>query len=126
MILLPEIQEVNDLPSDTGSPRAVLEKHKDFAGVAGLDFSAIDESEERHGVAWTSKQGFFHPDNIAERAKWVRRWLRDREEQEIVGEWQSDRRNETRKANSLLQQQSSLMEMFSSVSPMASLEFRST
>ncbi|ORY73620.1 phosphoglycerate mutase-like protein [Leucosporidium creatinivorum] len=84
VILLPEIQEINDLPSDTGSPRAVLEQHKDFAGVPGLDFSVIDESEERHGVAWTSKQGFFHPDNIPERAKWVRRWLRDREEQEIV------------------------------------------
>ncbi|ORY73621.1 histidine phosphatase superfamily [Leucosporidium creatinivorum] len=83
VVLLPELQEVNHLPCDTGSSRAFLEEHDEFV-KAGLDFSQIDESEKRHGVGWTSKMGFFDAENVIERAKWVRRWLRERKEEKIV------------------------------------------
>jgi hypothetical protein len=84
IILLPELQEVNDLPCDTGSSRQVLESDPEFAG---LDFGALDEAERRHdGVSWTSKKGLWNPDRVEERAKWVRRYLRDMKEDTIVGE----------------------------------------
>lgn len=88
-MLLPELQEVNHHPCDTGSSRAFLEEHDEFV-KAKLDFSQIDESEQRWGVEWTSKTGFFDADNVVERAKWVRRWLRERKENEIVGEWSAE------------------------------------
>lgn len=86
IVLLPELQEVNDLPCDTGSSREFLEQQEEFAD---LDFSTLDASEKEHGVKWTSKQGFFAPENVIERGRWVRRWLRSRPEQHIVGESQS-------------------------------------
>jgi hypothetical protein len=92
VILLPELQEVNHLPCDTGSSRAFLEEHDEFV-KAGLDFSQIGESEKRHGVEWTSKTGFFDAQNVVERAKWVRRWLRERKEEKIVGQSSPNRRD---------------------------------
>ncbi|SCV74716.1 BQ2448_7745 [Microbotryum intermedium] len=84
VILLPELQEVCDLLCDTGSERAELEADERFAH---LDFSRLDSAPAEHGEkehAWNSKQGFWSPERVKERGKWVRRWLRDRPEQEII------------------------------------------
>ncbi|BGP35702.1 hypothetical protein JCM10296v2_007554 [Rhodotorula toruloides] len=82
VILLPELQEVNDLPCDTGSDRSFLESDPEFAN---LDFTPLSDSPAHHGGArWTSKQGFFAPENVEERARWVRKWLRERKEKKIV------------------------------------------
>ncbi|RPD62147.1 phosphoglycerate mutase-like protein [Lentinus tigrinus ALCF2SS1-7] len=76
IIILPQLQEVNNLPCDTGSAREVLEADPEFAG---LDFSALTPD-------WTSKAGFYAAteEAIAARARWARRWLRARPEQHIV------------------------------------------
>lgn len=42
-----------------------------------MDFSSIPSD-------WTSKKGIYDPDNVVERARQVRRWLRERPEDEIV------------------------------------------
>lgn len=83
IILLPELQEITNLPCDTGLERHELEADQE---LAGLDFSVLDETVERHGVLWTSKQGFFDAANVAKRAIWVKKWLRARPEEVIVGE----------------------------------------
>lgn len=44
-----------------------------------LDFSGLSDD-------YASKQGIFDPDRAAERAEMVRKWLRERPEQEIVCE----------------------------------------
>ncbi|EJF63136.1 phosphoglycerate mutase-like protein [Dichomitus squalens LYAD-421 SS1] len=76
VIVLPQLQEVNNLPCDTGSAREALEADPEFAG---LDFSTLTPD-------WTSKAGFYAATEqaIAARARWVRRWLRSRPEQRIV------------------------------------------
>ncbi|POY73120.1 hypothetical protein BMF94_3813 [Rhodotorula taiwanensis] len=78
MILLPELQEVNDLPCDTGSARKDLESNPEFAS---LDFSPLEPSplpsHWSSAPTWTSKRGLFDPNRCQERARWVRRWLRD-------------------------------------------------
>jgi len=75
-IILPQLQECNDLPCDTGSPREALEADPEFAG---LDFSNLSPD-------WTSKEGFYAPTvpALQARARWNRRWLRSRPEKEIV------------------------------------------
>ena len=55
-------------------PREVLEADPEFAG---LDFSGLEPD-------WISKKGIYDPDNVAERAKGVRKWLRARPEKRIV------------------------------------------
>jgi len=76
VIVLPQLQECNDLPCDTGSPREVLEADPEYAG---LDFSELTPD-------WTSKQGFYActVPALQARARWIRRWLRSRPEREIV------------------------------------------
>jgi len=74
IIVLSRLQEVNNLPCDTGSDRAVLEKVKEFEGI---DFSSLEDD-------WNGKQGEFAPANVQARAKWVRKWLRSRPERNIV------------------------------------------
>ncbi|GAA6015910.1 hypothetical protein JCM10207_006803 [Rhodosporidiobolus poonsookiae] len=81
VIIMPELQEVNDLPCDTGSPESALTSNPEFSG---LDFAPLARSKEVHGVEWTSKQGIYDPERVEERAAWVRRWLRDRPEKKIV------------------------------------------
>ncbi|BGP54631.1 hypothetical protein JCM8202v2_002218 [Rhodotorula sphaerocarpa] len=88
MLLVPELQEVNDLPCDTGSSRSELEANPEFAD---LDFSPLDPSPlPAHWLSapsWTSKEGLFDPERCTDRARWVRRWLRDEtaaEERRIV------------------------------------------
>lgn len=76
VICLPQAQECNDFPCDCGSPREQLEKDPEFAG---LDLSRLSPD-------WTSKQGFWAPDaeSIANRARWVRHFLREMPEKNIV------------------------------------------
>ncbi|RYP13931.1 hypothetical protein DL767_010523 [Monosporascus sp. MG133] len=76
LVCLPQAQECNDLPCDTGSDRATLEADPEFAGI---DFAGLPDD-------WTSKRGFWAAEAgaLAARAAWVRRWLRDRPEKTIV------------------------------------------
>ncbi|KAI0079362.1 phosphoglycerate mutase-like protein [Panus rudis PR-1116 ss-1] len=76
VVILPQLQECNELPCDTGSPREVLEADPEYAG---LDFSNLTPD-------WTSKQGFYacDEDTLKARARWNRQWLRARPEKEIV------------------------------------------
>ena len=76
VICLPEAQECNDFACDTGSSRDVLSQNPAFAG---LDFSRLTPD-------WTSKMDFWSPDalSIANRARVVRQFLRDRPEKDIV------------------------------------------
>ncbi|KAF8314942.1 phosphoglycerate mutase-like protein [Clavulina sp. PMI_390] len=74
IIALSRLQEVASLPCDTGRDKAELEKDPEFVGI---DFSSLEDD-------WNSKQGDFDPENVLERAKWVRKWLRARPEKEIV------------------------------------------
>lgn len=76
IIVLPEAQECCDFPCDTGSPKELLEVDPDFKG---LNFSRLTAD-------WTSKKGFWAPDDasLANRAMFVRQYLRDRPEKDIV------------------------------------------
>ncbi|KAI0773660.1 phosphoglycerate mutase-like protein [Fomes fomentarius] len=76
IIVLPQLQEVNDLPCDTGSAREDLAADPEYAG---LDFSALTPD-------WTSKAGVYAASDAAirARARWLRRWLRARPEQHIA------------------------------------------
>ncbi|RYP51655.1 hypothetical protein DL768_003053 [Monosporascus sp. mg162] len=76
LVCVPQAQECNDLPCDTGSDRAALEADPEFAGI---DFGGLPDD-------WTSKRGFWAAEAgaLAARAAWVRRWLRDRPEKTIV------------------------------------------
>ncbi|CCF49364.1 hypothetical protein NDA11_004457 [Ustilago hordei] len=76
VVLLPQLQECNDFPCDTGSPREVLERDPE---LQGFDLSPLTPD-------WTSKQGFYAADEetLNKRAQWVRQYLRSRPEQDIV------------------------------------------
>ncbi|KAK4496878.1 hypothetical protein PRZ48_011327 [Zasmidium cellare] len=74
VICLPEAQECNDFPCDTGSPKEALEANPE---LAGFDFSRLKPE-------WTSKKGFWAPESKTERARWVRQFLRERPEKNIV------------------------------------------
>ncbi|RYO92414.1 hypothetical protein DL766_000384 [Monosporascus sp. MC13-8B] len=76
LVCVPQAQECNDLPCDTGSARSALEADPEFAGI---DFAGLPDD-------WTSKRGFWAAEAgaLAARAAWVRRWLRDRPEKTIV------------------------------------------
>ncbi|WWC61927.1 uncharacterized protein I303_104513 [Kwoniella dejecticola CBS 10117] len=77
VILLELLREVDDWPCNTPLyPVSVLKASND--GIfASLDFSTLSED-------YASQTGILDPVNAAERAKQVRRWLRDRPEKEIV------------------------------------------
>lgn len=77
-ILLDILQEVNNVPCDTPLyPLDELKNSKD--GIfKHLDFSTLSEG-------YASKEGIFDPENVAQRAREVRRWLKNREEDIIVG-----------------------------------------
>lgn len=76
VVLLPQAQECNALPCDTGSPRESLAADPEFA-VFNLDPLTPE---------WTSKQGFWAPSEEAlfRRARSVRQFLRGRPERNIV------------------------------------------
>ena len=75
VIALPERQEVGNHPWSTGRDRWELEKVPDFKDV---DFTSL-------GDDWNNKEGFFAPGNVLQRARHVRKWLRNRPEENIVG-----------------------------------------
>ncbi|WVQ79970.1 hypothetical protein IAT38_002071 [Cryptococcus sp. DSM 104549] len=77
VILLDLLQEVGPYPCDTPThPISKLRESND--GIfSSLDFSTLSDD-------YASKKGIYHPDRGTERAKAVRRWLRDRPEGEIV------------------------------------------
>jgi broad specificity phosphatase PhoE len=76
VICLPQAQECNDFPCDTGSSRETLEADPE---LAGFNFELLTPD-------WTSKKGFWAPDDavLANRARSVRQFLRDRPEKNIV------------------------------------------
>lgn len=76
VLCLPQLQECNDVPCDTGSHRSVLEAQEAFAKF-NLEHLTPD---------WTSKQGFYAADSasLEKRAQWVRQFLRERPEQHIA------------------------------------------
>lgn len=74
VLCLPEAQECNALPCDTGSPKETLSTNPEFA-----DFDLSRLTPE-----WTSKTGFWAPEAKLARGRWVRQFLRDRPEKNIV------------------------------------------
>ncbi|KAI0152548.1 phosphoglycerate mutase-like protein [Hypoxylon sp. NC0597] len=76
VVLLPQAQECSNLPCDTGSAREVLERDPEFAV---FDLTPLTPD-------WNSKKGFWAPTDEAlyNRARWVRKFLRDRPERNIV------------------------------------------
>ncbi|KAK4684928.1 hypothetical protein P7C73_g5236, partial [Tremellales sp. Uapishka_1] len=79
VVLLDTLQEVGPYPCDTPTyPVSALEaSNGGMFAKAGLDFSALSPD-------YASKKGIYDPSHAAERAKGVRKWLRAREENEIV------------------------------------------
>ncbi|ELU37266.1 histidine phosphatase superfamily domain-containing protein [Rhizoctonia solani AG-1 IA] len=78
VILMPQLQETHDFPCDTGSDRDVLEQIEEFKD-RGFDWSVLPDD-------WNKNQGFYAPtpEALADRAKWVRRFVRDRPETNIL------------------------------------------
>jgi len=76
-VILDILQEVEANPCDT--PTHPVEKLSAANGgiFSSLDFSTLSPD-------YASKEGIFHPSAARERAKQVRRWLRERPEREIV------------------------------------------
>ncbi|KAJ3989543.1 histidine phosphatase superfamily [Lentinula detonsa] len=95
IIVLSRLQEVNDIPCDTGSSRDELKQNDEFRGI---DFESLEDDWNFKKGEWcihsctqtllntTLVTGDFAPRSVAvrARARWVRRWLRDRPEQNIV------------------------------------------
>ncbi|KAF8246744.1 phosphoglycerate mutase-like protein, partial [Wilcoxina mikolae CBS 423.85] len=84
VLALPELQETSDLPCDTGSDAGILAadpmlKTTSAGGKVNIDFSGLEEG-------WTSKMGKWASgvEALKERAVWVRRWLKGREEDHVV------------------------------------------
>lgn len=75
IVLLPYAQEATDLPSDTGSDRAVIEER--FGKL--VDASLVEEG-------WNSNTGIYAPtpQALKERAAKLKAWLRARPEKEVV------------------------------------------
>jgi len=80
VIGLPELQETSDLPCDTGSD--VAEVEREFNGKP-VDLSELQGSR---GATWNSKKGEWAPqtDAIQGRAAKARQWLLNRPEKDIV------------------------------------------
>lgn len=76
VLCIPQAQECNDFPCDTGSSREELEKDPEFAD---FDLSRLTPD-------WTSKEGFYSADRqvLMKRAHWVRKFLLERPEKVIV------------------------------------------
>ncbi|KAK8864646.1 hypothetical protein IAR55_001896 [Kwoniella newhampshirensis] len=77
VILLDTLQEVGPYPCDTPtSPISALSSSNN--GIfSSLDFSTLSPT-------YASKKGIYAPERGSERARLVRKWLRDRDEGEIV------------------------------------------
>jgi broad specificity phosphatase PhoE len=75
IVLLPYAQEATDLPSDTGSDRAIIEHQ--FGKL--VDATLVEEG-------WNSNKGIYAPTAKAlkERANKLRSWLQARPEKEVA------------------------------------------
>ncbi|PLB41382.1 uncharacterized protein BDW47DRAFT_100038 [Aspergillus candidus] len=78
LILIPDAQETSDVPCDTGSSPAELQREVEEKGLP-VDVGLVEEG-------WNVKAGRYAPtsDAIQERARAARRWLKARPEKEIV------------------------------------------
>jgi hypothetical protein len=78
VVVLDILQEVNGFPCDipTYPPSAIASSLGGI--VSDLDFSGLSEG-------YASKKGIFDPENVEQRAAAVRKWLLEREEDEIIG-----------------------------------------
>ncbi|QRW12794.1 histidine phosphatase family containing protein [Ceratobasidium sp. AG-Ba] len=82
VLLVPQLQEINDVACDRGSDRAILESTPEYTSdlkhIGQLDFSPLTED-------WNKKQGIYaaNLDALWARAQWVRRMIRDREERPL-------------------------------------------
>ncbi|KAL9104246.1 MAG: hypothetical protein Q9163_000794 [Psora crenata] len=76
VIALPELQEIGDVPCDTGTDIPVLKEE--------MEGKPIDLSRLMDG--WNTKSGKWSPtdDAVAERARVARRWLKARPEKHII------------------------------------------
>ncbi|KDE09875.1 hypothetical protein MVLG_00273 [Microbotryum lychnidis-dioicae p1A1 Lamole] len=76
LIILPQVQECGDQPCDTGGELSRVQ--------AMFPHEWLDWSECTEG--WNSNQGFYQAteEKQMERAKWVRRWIRSRTEDNVV------------------------------------------
>jgi len=76
VVCIPQAQECNSHPCDTGSSAEELVA---VPAYAEFDYSRLTPD-------WTSKQGFWasDPDSLSKRAQWVRQFLRERPEKDIV------------------------------------------
>lgn len=81
-VILDILQEVNRHACDTPTyPPEAIQNDKDLGELfKDLDFSGLDEG-------YASKEGIFAPERVKERAARVRKWLYERPEEEIVGEY---------------------------------------
>lgn len=80
VIVLPELQETSDLPCDTGSD--VAEVEREFAGKP-VDLATLHTPQ---GATWNNNKGKYAPqaDAIQGRAREARQWLMNRPEKDIV------------------------------------------
>lgn len=63
-----------------------LEVYKGLPEYAGLDLSRLVPKSDKIEDDWTKKRGFWASDekSLQNRARWVRRWVREQPEREIV------------------------------------------
>ncbi|EED23120.1 conserved hypothetical protein [Talaromyces stipitatus ATCC 10500] len=78
VLCIPEAQETSDVPCDTGSDPAVLQKEFVDRGLP-VDISLVHEG-------WNSKKGKYAPtiSALRNRAREVRKWLKARPEKQII------------------------------------------
>ncbi|KAI1388377.1 phosphoglycerate mutase-like protein [Hypoxylon trugodes] len=75
LVLLPELQEINDTPSSTGSPNEEIQKWcREFGVGDNVDMSQLDENWQEKGP---DSLYCPHPKEVERRALDVREWLRD-------------------------------------------------
>jgi broad specificity phosphatase PhoE len=76
LLILPQLQECGNQPCDTGDD---LASTKTMFPQQFLDWSECTDG-------WNSNRGFYEAseEKQAERAKWVRRWIRERPEEKVV------------------------------------------
>ncbi|KAI9851354.1 MAG: hypothetical protein M1838_003910 [Thelocarpon superellum] len=82
VIALPEIQETSDLPCDTGSPLPRIQQ--EFADQP-VDLSLVHDGwDSKAGVPTRQGKWAAHAEQVRERAKYARQWLKARPEKHIV------------------------------------------
>ncbi|GAA5972665.1 hypothetical protein JCM21900_002365 [Sporobolomyces salmonicolor] len=77
--ILPELQECGSWPCDTGGPLSLTKAR--FASAPFLDWSECEAQPD-----WNLKRGKYEAteEKNVVRAKWIRRWIRERKEDKVV------------------------------------------